>query len=68
MISNGAIPEQKTSASYGNIFEGEYSFQLKAQSPEGAWSIHWSILSGCFLPGGEHGGHMLHTHYFFYGD
>jgi len=28
----------KTSATFGNIFEGTYTFRLKAQSPSGAWS------------------------------
>ena len=31
-------PGNKTSATYGNIFEGKYTFKLKAQSPEGVWS------------------------------
>jgi serine phosphatase RsbU (regulator of sigma subunit) len=29
---------QKTSASFGNISAGTYTFKLKAQSPEGKWS------------------------------
>ncbi len=29
---------QKTSASYGNIHEGEYSFKIKACSPDGVWN------------------------------
>jgi ligand-binding sensor domain-containing protein/serine phosphatase RsbU (regulator of sigma subunit) len=29
---------QKTSATFGNISEGTYTFKLKAQSPEGVWS------------------------------
>lgn len=29
---------EKTSASYGNISEGSYTFRLKAKSPEGIWS------------------------------
>ena len=28
----------KRSATYGNIYEGNYTFKLKAQSPEGVWS------------------------------
>lgn len=28
----------KTSATFGNIFEGIYTFKLKVRSPEGAWS------------------------------
>ncbi len=28
----------KTSATYGNIHEGRYTFKLKAQSPDGVWS------------------------------
>ncbi|MGQ0829822.1 MAG: two-component regulator propeller domain-containing protein [Bacteroidota bacterium] len=28
----------KTTATFGNIFEGEYIFKVKAQSPEGIWS------------------------------
>jgi len=28
----------KTSATFGNIYEGNYSFKLKAQSPDGVWS------------------------------
>ncbi len=31
-------PGHESSASYGNIFEGRYTFLLKAQSPEGVWS------------------------------
>ena len=31
-------PGKESSASYGNIFEGKYTFLLKAQSPEGVWS------------------------------
>jgi len=29
---------EKTSATFGNIFEGTYTFKLKARSPEGVWS------------------------------
>jgi serine phosphatase RsbU (regulator of sigma subunit)/streptogramin lyase len=29
---------QKTSANFGNIYEGTYTFKLKARSPEGVWS------------------------------
>ena len=29
---------KKTSATFGNIFEGTYTFKLKAQNPEGIWS------------------------------
>jgi ligand-binding sensor domain-containing protein/serine phosphatase RsbU (regulator of sigma subunit) len=29
---------QKTSATFGNISEGTYTFKIKAQSPEGIWS------------------------------
>jgi class 3 adenylate cyclase len=29
---------EKNSASYGNIREGDYTFRLKARSPEGVWS------------------------------
>ncbi len=29
---------KKTSATFGNIFEGSYTFKVKAQSPEGVWS------------------------------
>ena len=29
---------ENTSASYGNISEGDYTFKLKARSPEGVWS------------------------------
>ena len=29
---------QKTSATFGNIYEGTYTFKLKARSPEGVWS------------------------------
>jgi len=28
---------KKTDVTYGNLFEGEYTFLLKAQSPEGVW-------------------------------
>ena len=28
----------KTTASFGNIHEGSYTFKLKAQSPDGVWS------------------------------
>ncbi len=28
----------KTSATFGNIYEGTYTFKLKAQSPDGVWS------------------------------
>jgi len=36
---NGWRPvTEKTSTSFGNIFEGTYTFILKAQSPEGIWS------------------------------
>ncbi len=28
---------KKTSAAFGNIYEGNYTFKLKAQSPEGIW-------------------------------
>ncbi len=28
----------KTTATFGNIYEGNYSFKLKAQSPDGIWS------------------------------
>ncbi|MEO6882869.1 MAG: two-component regulator propeller domain-containing protein [Bacteroidia bacterium] len=28
----------KTTATFGNIYEGTYTFKLKAQSPEGVWS------------------------------
>ena len=31
-------PSNKTSATYGNIFEGTYPFKVKAQSPSGIWS------------------------------
>lgn len=31
-------PDTKASASFGNIFEGTYTFKLKAQSPDGVWS------------------------------
>ncbi|HXC04504.1 MAG TPA: two-component regulator propeller domain-containing protein, partial [Bacteroidia bacterium] len=29
---------EKTSASFGNMHEGQYTFKLRAQSPEGIWS------------------------------
>jgi ligand-binding sensor domain-containing protein/serine phosphatase RsbU (regulator of sigma subunit) len=29
---------KKTSATFGNIFEGTYTFKLKAQNPDGIWS------------------------------
>ncbi|MDP1744945.1 MAG: two-component regulator propeller domain-containing protein [Bacteroidota bacterium] len=32
----------KTSATFGNIQEGDYTFKLKAQSPEGIWSDYIS--------------------------
>ena len=31
-------PDNKTSAVFGNIYEGNYTFKLKAQNAEGAWS------------------------------
>ena len=31
-------PGSGTTASYGNMYEGRYTFMLKAQSPEGVWS------------------------------
>ncbi len=31
-------PDNKSSASFGNINSGTYTFKLKAQSPEGVWS------------------------------
>lgn len=31
---------KKTSATFGNIQEGDYTFKLKAQSPDGIWSDH----------------------------
>ena len=31
-------PTNKTSATFGNIFEGTYPFKVKAQSPYGIWS------------------------------
>ena len=31
-------PDSKSSASFGNINSGTYTFKLKAQSPEGVWS------------------------------
>ena len=31
-------PTNKTSAMFGNIHEGDYTFKLKAQSPDGVWS------------------------------
>ena len=31
-------PSNKSSASFGNIYEGTYTFKLKARSPEGVWS------------------------------
>jgi ligand-binding sensor domain-containing protein/signal transduction histidine kinase len=35
---NGWRPvTEKTSATFGNIFEGTYTFKLKAKSPEGIW-------------------------------
>jgi len=43
-----SLVTEKTSASYGNIAEGKYNFKLKAQSPEGVWSIpidyHFRVL------------------------
>jgi len=29
---------EKTEASFGNIYEGEYTFKLKARNPDGVWS------------------------------
>jgi ligand-binding sensor domain-containing protein/serine phosphatase RsbU (regulator of sigma subunit) len=29
---------KKTSATFGNVYEGSYTFKLRAQSPEGIWS------------------------------
>ena len=31
-------PDSKSSANFGNIYAGTYTFKLKAQSPEGVWS------------------------------
>ena len=31
-------PDNKSSANFGNIYAGTYTFKLKAQSPEGVWS------------------------------
>ncbi len=31
-------PTNKTSASFGNIYEGTHTFKVKAQSPDGVWS------------------------------
>ena len=47
---------EKTSAFFGNISEGSYTFKLKARSPEGAWSEPIDIILKCCRPGGEHGG------------
>lgn len=34
---NWCQPTGKTTATFGNIYEGEYTFKVKAQSPEGVW-------------------------------
>jgi class 3 adenylate cyclase len=31
-------PSNQTSATFGNIFEGDYTFYLRSQSPRGVWS------------------------------
>jgi signal transduction histidine kinase len=31
-------PDNKSSANFGNIYSGTYTFKIKAQSPEGVWS------------------------------
>ncbi len=36
-------PGEKSSASFGNISEGEYTFLLKARSPDGIWSSQISF-------------------------
>jgi len=33
-----STPSNKTTATFGNIFEGEYTFHLRSQSPSGIWS------------------------------
>lgn len=33
-----STPKNQTSATFGNIFEGEYTFHLRSQSPSGIWS------------------------------
>jgi serine phosphatase RsbU (regulator of sigma subunit) len=38
MIKIGVLLLNKTSAKYGNINEGTYTFKVKACSPEGVWS------------------------------
>ena len=38
MIKNGVPVSDQTSATFGNIHEGKYTFKLKAQSPDGVWS------------------------------
>ena len=36
---NWSTPSNITSATFGNIYEGTYDFQLKARSPSGIWSV-----------------------------
>lgn len=33
-----SLASNETSASFGNMYEGNYTFKLKAQSPDGVWS------------------------------
>jgi ligand-binding sensor domain-containing protein len=35
---NWSAPDNKTSAVFGNIYEGDYTFKLKVQNAEGEWS------------------------------
>ncbi len=41
---------KKTNATFGNIYEGTYTFKLKAQSPEGIWSEAISYRFGVLPP------------------
>lgn len=53
----------KTTATFGNIYEGEYTFKLKALSPEGVWSAaasyHFTILPPFYRTWWAYGSYIL---------